>query len=264
MTRRIYCALKIYEVVMITWEQRKAYYNKEYFVDCGHLVSEDGKPIYEPTTMKQCAEILHRLTQCKSVLDCGCSVGMYLRGFQLFDPTIKINGLELSEFAVQHSIPEVREFIQVCDVSDSIPFGDNSFDLVIAFDVLEHQQDFERLTRFAKEMCRVTKEYIFLRQPCINTLNLGGGIEEVSSIWQSLNCLPHKARLEVVDIHPQIISARPVPDDMQHPMGYPRKFWVALFESYGFELVDLPDDVLLFPNPLCIFSLNALMFRKIG
>lgn len=246
---------------MNTWEDRKAFYNKDYFVGYGHYVSKDGHVSYDPEYLKQGAEILYKLTSCKSILDCGCAVGFLLRGFQLFDPNIKLGGAEISNFAVSNAIPEVRDFIKVCDISDSIPFDDDSFELVTCFDVFEHQQDYPRLVKSIKEVCRVSNKHIFLRQPMIFTRNCDE-IGDVHNLWRSLNPLPHKARLELVDVHPQIYSATPDFTSMEHPMCHPIKFWVSLFEFYGFRQIMLPENVLIFDNPLHIFSLNVLMFEK--
>jgi hypothetical protein len=87
-------------------------------------------------------------------------------------------------------------------------------------------------------------------------------IDEVHNLWTSLNPLPHKARLSLIDVHPQIISAKPRCTNIEHLNTHPINFWVSLFESYGFNQVEIPEDILIFDNPLHIFSLNALMFEK--
>lgn len=239
---------------MITWEDRKSFYNEEYYVEHGHYVTKDGQVDYDPESLKQGAEILYNLTKCKSVLDCGCAVGYLLRGFNLFDPNIRLNGVEISKFAVENAIPEIRDFIKVCDVSESLPFENDSFDLVTGFDILEHQQDYERLVKSVKEFCRVSRQYIFLRQPMVGPLNNDTILE--------LNVLPHRARLELIDVNEKIYSAKPSDTNMEHPMTHPIKFWVALFESYGFMKLNLPEEILIFDNPLHLHSLNALFFGK--
>ena len=92
------------------------------------------------------------LDRSASVLDVGSSTGTNLRllrdeGYQL------INGLDFSDESIrwcaQKALPPVRKG-DVC----ALPFGDNSFDLVLATDIIEHVDDDQQAIR---EIQRVLK-----------------------------------------------------------------------------------------------------------
>ena len=95
-------------------------------------------------------------------------------------------GIDISEFAVQHAYPEVREKLTVGDISEELPWSDSSFDLVTGFDVLEHQHDYERLLRSVSEMCRVARGSIFLRMPMVK-YSVEGGVEACHELVAAAN-----------------------------------------------------------------------------
>ncbi len=254
-----------------TWEERAAFYNKEYFVDYGAYITEDGIPSYKHRPLEgivACARIVRDITGARSVLDCGCANGWLVDAFRILDPSIYIRGFDISAFAIEHVVPEIRDLVQVCDISEGLPFDDRRFDLVVGFDILEHQQDYKRIMMAVSEMCRLAKTQILLRQPMVFhqtpcDSKEPAKMQEAHDEWiASVNVLPHRARLALVGVHPYLASTKPTIGHMEHPHEHPRHFWIELFDSLGFCEVPLPDEYYIYPNPLHFCSFNVLMFRR--
>lgn len=100
------------------------------------------------------------LNKDSSVLDVGCG-----KGFMLFDliseiPEIKIAGIDISEYAIQNSKPEVKKFLQVGN-ANNLPFKDKSFDVVISINTI-HNLEKNECAKALKEISRVSKKNSFI------------------------------------------------------------------------------------------------------
>lgn len=100
------------------------------------------------------------LTPESSLLDVGCA-----KGFMLFDlresvPGITVAGIDVSEYAIENSKPEVREFLSVADAK-SLPFKDNSFDVVISINTV-HNLERDECAQALQEIERVTRRGSFI------------------------------------------------------------------------------------------------------
>jgi ubiquinone/menaquinone biosynthesis C-methylase UbiE len=101
-----------------------------------------------------------KLDSNSSVLDVGCS-----KGFMLFDlariiPGISIKGVDISEYAINNSKIEVREYLQIAD-AQSLPFNDNSFDVVISINTV-HNLDKIECANALREIERVSRRNSFI------------------------------------------------------------------------------------------------------
>jgi glycosyltransferase involved in cell wall biosynthesis len=72
----------------------------------------------------------------KYILDLGCGVGHYGRGFKIFNPDVSYLGLEKSKWAVENT-PYKDLCLQVEDITKLSSINGN-YDLVLCLDVLEH------------------------------------------------------------------------------------------------------------------------------
>ena len=94
------------------------------------------------------------------ILDVGCGKGFMLYDFKRQYPNLSISGIDVSEYAIENSITEVKNDLKVASC-DNIPFIDNYFDLVISINTI-HNLDREGCSKSLKEICRVSKKHKFI------------------------------------------------------------------------------------------------------
>lgn len=100
------------------------------------------------------------LTEDSSVLDVGCA-----KGFMLFDlkkaiSDIKVQGVDISSYAIENSKEEIKKYLKVADAKE-LPFEDNSFDVVISINTI-HNLDIDECAIALKEISRVSKKHSFV------------------------------------------------------------------------------------------------------
>jgi ubiquinone/menaquinone biosynthesis C-methylase UbiE len=87
------------------------------------------------------------------------------KGFMLFDlmekiPGIKVRGIDISKYAIEHAKSEVKEFLDVGN-ANSLPYPNNSFDAVISINTI-HNLEKEECGQALKEIERVSKGKSFI------------------------------------------------------------------------------------------------------
>jgi len=94
------------------------------------------------------------------ILDIGCGKGFLLYEFSKIVPGLHVSGIDISEYALQHSIEEMKPFLQSGNAI-SLPYEDNNFDLVISLNTLHNLYCYD-LVKALKEIERVgkTNKYI--------------------------------------------------------------------------------------------------------
>lgn len=102
----------------------------------------------------------YELENGSSVLDVGCAKGFMLYDFYLNNNEIEIAGIDISEYAIANSKEEIHKFLQVADAR-SLPFEDNSFDLVISINTI-HNLFKDDLIIALGEIKRVSKKHSFI------------------------------------------------------------------------------------------------------
>lgn len=100
------------------------------------------------------------LTSNSKVLDIGCAKGFFLFDLQKALPGIGITGIDISDYAIRNSLPEVRRNLLVGDAK-SLPFEDSSFDLVISINTI-HNLAREECKRALSEIQRVSRKNSFI------------------------------------------------------------------------------------------------------
>lgn len=100
------------------------------------------------------------LTKDSAVLDVGCAKGFMLHDFAQIIPGISVKGVDVSRYAIANAIEDMRPHVQVANAI-SLPFPDNSFDLVISVTTV-HNLDDEDLTKALQEIMRVTRKDAFI------------------------------------------------------------------------------------------------------
>ncbi len=123
---------------------------------------DENDPVTKNETLKKVEFIKRYFTRCQSILDCACSFGFIPAAFQ--DIGWRAAGVDISKAAIEHAPERVRDKIYPVSITDMNMFADSSFDLVCAFDVLEHLY-IEEIMPAVSEISRVAKYSILLRLP---------------------------------------------------------------------------------------------------
>ena len=91
-----------------------------------------------------------------SLLEIGCGAGRYLRAYRHYRPDLELHGCDISHVALaeaEEADPRNEIEYKLGDALD-LPYEDNSFDIVLLFDVFEHVTD---VGKAADEVARVLK-----------------------------------------------------------------------------------------------------------
>jgi SAM-dependent methyltransferase len=102
----------------------------------------------------------YRLSQESRILDIGCAKGFMLYDFKKNYPSIQVSGIDVSEYAIANSMPEVKQYLSLGNATD-LPYDDKSFDLVISINTL-HNLDKNDCGKALQEISRVTRKYAFI------------------------------------------------------------------------------------------------------
>jgi ubiquinone/menaquinone biosynthesis C-methylase UbiE len=94
------------------------------------------------------------------ILDVGSGKGFMLHDFKLLMPDATVAGIDISEYAIEHTMDDVKPFCQVADAK-SLPFDDNSFDLVISINTV-HNLDLADCKTALQEIERVSRKHSFV------------------------------------------------------------------------------------------------------
>ena len=100
------------------------------------------------------------LTSKSRVLDVGCAKGFMLHDFAQLIPGITLRGIDISEYAIQNVIEDMKPYVQVANAK-AIPFPDRSFDLVISINTI-HNLPLEECKQALKEIQRVARKNSFI------------------------------------------------------------------------------------------------------
>jgi SAM-dependent methyltransferase len=102
----------------------------------------------------------YQLEPRSSILDVGCGKGFMLHDFQKLIPGIKVCGIDISDYAIDNAMEDVRSVVQVGDARN-LPFADNSFDLVISINTIHNLERMD-LIKALQEIQRVSRKNAFV------------------------------------------------------------------------------------------------------
>jgi ubiquinone/menaquinone biosynthesis C-methylase UbiE len=95
-----------------------------------------------------------------SVLDVGCAKGFMLHDFVELIPGITVKGVDVSEYAIEHAMDNVKPYLQrAC--ATKLPFPDNSFDVTISINTV-HNLEYEECAQALQEVERVSRKGSFI------------------------------------------------------------------------------------------------------
>jgi len=102
----------------------------------------------------------YKLKSGSKILDIGCGKGFMLFDFMKLNPNFVLEGIDISDYAIANSVPEVKKFLKVGDAK-SLPYEDNSFDLVISINTT-HNLEINQCKKALSEMERVSRKDKYL------------------------------------------------------------------------------------------------------
>ena len=100
------------------------------------------------------------LDQKSSILDVGCAKGFMMHDFSQLIPGIRVEGVDISEYAIAHAMDDMKPYVQVANAFD-LPFSDKSFDFVISVNTI-HNLERQECGQALKEIERVSRKGSFI------------------------------------------------------------------------------------------------------
>lgn len=116
-------------------------------------------PRFWQETVKDFQNYYH-LTSKSSILDVGCGKGFMMHDFAHLLPGIQITGIDISEYAVNHALENMKSRIRVGN-ANKLPDPDKSFDLVISINTI-HNLPLGECKQAIREIQRVKKKHAFI------------------------------------------------------------------------------------------------------
>jgi SAM-dependent methyltransferase len=95
-----------------------------------------------------------------SLLDVGCAKGFMLHDLAELIPGIQLAGIDVSPYAIENAIEDIKPVVQVADARD-LPFPDKSFDVVISINTI-HNLERAELAQALREIQRVARKGAFV------------------------------------------------------------------------------------------------------
>ena len=95
-----------------------------------------------------------------AVLQIGSDKGCLLNDFLELCPTIKVRGAEVSDYAIESTMPTVKPFVHKAPFTE-LPFGDGEFDLIVAIGAV-YSLSLPDAIKCLKEIQRVGKGKSFI------------------------------------------------------------------------------------------------------
>jgi ubiquinone/menaquinone biosynthesis C-methylase UbiE len=95
-----------------------------------------------------------------SLLDVGCAKGFMLHDISELIPGIRVAGIDISSYAIEHAMEDMKPFVQVADAR-KLPYADNSFDVVVSINTI-HNLERNDVAVALKEIERVARGGAFV------------------------------------------------------------------------------------------------------
>ncbi len=95
-----------------------------------------------------------------AILDVGCAKGFLLHDFKELMPNSSIDGVDVSEYAIENALPSVKPRLNIAS-AEKLPYPDKSFDLVISINSI-HNLPIERLKTALREVERVSRNHSYV------------------------------------------------------------------------------------------------------
>ena len=103
----------------------------------------------------------YRLKAGDRILDVGCAKGFLLHDFRKVVPGVLVVGIDVSSYAIEHAIGDVRPFC-VVGTADALPYPDASFDLVVSVNTI-HNLELLSCGEAIREIERVGRRFKYVQ-----------------------------------------------------------------------------------------------------
>lgn len=94
------------------------------------------------------------------ILDIGCAKGFLLHDFKKLMPTLEVRGLDVSDYAIENSMEDVKPYLEIGNAS-KLSYPDNSFDLVISINTI-HDLPKKECRNAVREIQRVSRKHSYI------------------------------------------------------------------------------------------------------
>lgn len=118
------------------------------------------------------AYLIWRFLPARRSLDVGCAFGFLVEAQRELE--IDARGVDVSQFALDHAALGARGHVQYGSLRHRLPFRSSAFDLVSAFETLEHVPP-DDVPRALRELRRVTSHYLIATIPSFGPNEHGPG-----------------------------------------------------------------------------------------
>lgn len=115
------------------------------------------------------------------ILDIGCGKGFLLYDFTQVVPGVEVHGIDISDYAIEHAKPEVKDSIQKGSAA-KLPFADHSFDLIVSITTFHNLYCYD-LESALKEVERVGRKNKYI---CVESYR--NEVEKVNLLYWQLTC----------------------------------------------------------------------------
>ncbi len=115
------------------------------------------------------------------VLDVGCGKGYLVYEFTQVMPEVVVAGIDISQYAIDHSREEVKPFLQVGNAI-ALPYEDRTFDFVVSLTTLHNLYAYD-LRKALQEIERVGKDKKYVMVESYRTEQ-----EKVNLLYWQLTC----------------------------------------------------------------------------
>jgi len=136
-------------------------FGKEYFD--GERKHGYGGFSYHPRFWTETVKLFkeyYKLQENSQILDIGCGKGFMIKDFLTLLPKARIEGIDISEYAIEHAHPDVKDYVSIADAT-KLPYVNNQFDLVISINTI-HNLDRNGCIKALQEIERVGKGNSFV------------------------------------------------------------------------------------------------------
>ena len=98
----------------------------------------------------------YKLKDKSKLLDVGCAKGFMLHDFKKALPELEVRGIDISDYAIKNSIPDIKPFVNVGNAKDLSEFKDKEYDLIVSINTI-HNLPLEECKQALREIQRIGK-----------------------------------------------------------------------------------------------------------